>query len=123
MKAGRTHGKENKEAKRAGKGGQTKSRGKIQFAKSNREAHTHKIGSNKPMEQLLVVGDKDNETTEMSEKDSSILHLKRTKDYIDDTSKRKNKVRESIQSTQEHCQGGGNGQQLGREIKRRKCQA
>lgn len=102
MKAGRTHGKENKEAKRVGKGEQTKSRGEIQFAKNNREAHTHKIGSNKPMGQLLSVGDKYNETTEMSEKDSSILHLKRTSDYIDGTSKQKNKVRELIQSTQEH---------------------
>lgn len=59
----------------------------------------------------------------MSEKDPSILHLKRTNDYMDDTNKQKNKVRESIQSIQEHYQGGGNGQQFGREIKRRKCQA
>lgn len=65
------------------------------------EKHTHKIGLNKPTEQLLGVGDK-YETTELSEKDSSILDLKRTNDYIVGTSKQKNKVREPIQSTQEH---------------------
>lgn len=114
--------KKTKKQKEQGKAGKQKVGGKCSLQKAT-EKHTHKIGSNKPVEQLLGVGDKDNETTEMSEKEFSILHLKRTKDYIDDTSKWKNKVRESIQSTQEHCQGGGNGQQLGREIKRRKCQA
>lgn len=77
MKA-KTHGKENKETKRAGKGKLIKSRGQNTDVQRTTEKHTKyartSIWSSCRSSKLLSAEDKNNETTQMSEKGFSTLH-------------------------------------------------